>query len=49
MLVKKIKIKIKEDERKLIVDALVEKRNKQIREHRPPEPVNEILLKLLKK
>lgn len=46
---KKIKIKINEDEKKIIVEALMEKRNKQIREHRPPEPVNEILLKLLKK
>ncbi len=46
---KKIKIKINEEEKKLIVDALLEKRNKQIREHRPSEPVNEVLLKLLKK
>lgn len=46
---KKIKIKINEEEKKLIVEALIEKRNKQIREHRPPEPVNEVLLKILKK
>ncbi len=46
---KKIKIKINEEERKLIVDALLEKRNEQIREHRPSEPINEVLLKLLKK
>ena len=46
---KKIKIKINENERKLIVDALLEKRNEQIRENRPVEPVNEVLLKILKK
>ncbi len=46
---KKIKVKINENERKLIVEALVEKRNKQIKENRPPEPVNELLMKILKK
>lgn len=46
---KKIKIKINEEEKKLIVDALLEKRNEQIKAHKPSEPINEVLLKILKK
>lgn len=46
---KKIKIKINEDEKKLIVEALMEKRNEQIRNNRPADPINDVLLKILKK
>lgn len=46
---KKIKVNINKDEEKLITEALLEKRNKQLKENRPAEPVNELLEKILKK
>lgn len=45
---KKIKVSINKEEEKLIKEALLEKRNKQLKENRPTEPVNELLEKLLK-
>lgn len=45
---KKIKVSINKEEEKLIKEALLEKRNKQLKENRPAEPVNELLEKLLK-
>lgn len=45
---KKIKVSINKEEEKLINEALLEKRNKQLKENRPAEPVNELLEKLLK-
>lgn len=46
---KKIKVKINEKEKSVIMHALVEKRNKQKKENRPPEPVNELIMKLMNK
>lgn len=44
---KKIKVKINDKEEKLIIQALVEKRNSQIKQNRPAEPINELLIKLI--
>lgn len=46
---KKIKVSINEEEERLIKQALLEKRNKQLKENRPAEPVNELLEKIIKK
>lgn len=46
---KKIKVKINNEEKNIIIQALVEKRNKQLKENRPTEPVNELLEKIIKK
>lgn len=49
MIMKKIKVKINNEEKNIIIQALVEKRNKQLKENRPTEPVNELLEKIIKK
>jgi len=46
---KKIKVKINDEEKSIIMQALLEKRNKQLKENRPTEPVNELLEKIIKK
>lgn len=46
---KKFKIKINDEEKSLIIQALLEKRNQQLKENRPAEPVNELLEKIIKK
>lgn len=49
MIMKKIKVKINDEEKSIIMQALLEKRNKQLKENRPAEPVNELLEKIIKK
>lgn len=44
---KKIKLRINDKEEKLIIQALVEKRNSQIKHNKPAEPINELLIKLI--
>ena len=44
---KKIKVKINDEEKSIIMQALLEKRNKQLKENRPTEPVNELLEKII--
>ena len=44
---KKIKVKLSARDEKLIIQALVEKRNNQLKENRPTEPINELLIKLI--
>ena len=45
---KKIKAKLSARDEKLIIQALVEKRNNQLKQNRPTEPINELLIKLSK-
>ena len=42
-------LKINDEEKSIIMQALLEKRNKQLKENRPAEPVNELLEKIIKK
>lgn len=49
MIMKKIKVKINDQDKSVIMQALVEKRNNQIKENRPAEPVNELIMKLSEK
>lgn len=44
---KKIKTKINAKEERLIIQALVEKRNNQLKQNRPAEPINELLIKII--
>jgi hypothetical protein len=44
---KKIKAKINTKEERLIIQALVEKRNNQLKQNRPAEPINELLIKII--
>ncbi len=44
---KKIKAKLSNRDEKLIIQALVDKRNNQIKDNRPTELINELLIKLI--
>lgn len=44
---KKIKAKINTKEERLIIQALVEKRNNQLKQNKPAEPINELLIKII--
>lgn len=44
---KKIKAKLMARDEKLIIQALVEKRNNQLKQNRTTEPINELLIKLI--
>lgn len=44
---KKIKTKINAKEERLIIQTLVEKRNNQLKQNRPAEPINESLIKII--
>ena len=44
---KKIKTKLSARDEKLIIQALVEKRNNQLKQNRTTEPINELLIKLI--
>lgn len=46
---KKIKVKINNQDKSVIMQALVEKRNQQIKDNKPAEPVNELIMKLMDK
>lgn len=46
---KKIKVKISDTDKSVIMKALVEKRNEQLKANRPIKPVNELIMKLIKK
>ena len=46
---KKIKIKINNLDKSVIMQALVEKRNNPIKENRAVEPVNELIIKYINK
>ena len=46
---KKIKVKINDQDKSIIIRALIDKRNNQLKENRPVEPVNEVIIKLIKK
>ena len=46
---KKIKVKINEQDKSIIMRALIDKRNNQLKENRPVEPINELIIKLSKK
>lgn len=46
---KKIKVKINDQDKSIIMQALIDKRNNQLKENRPVEPVNEVMIKLSKK
>ncbi len=46
---KKIKVKINDQDKSLIMRSLIDKRNNQLKENRPVEPVNEVIIKLSKK
>ena len=43
----KIKVKMSDRDKKLIIQALVEKRNNQLKENKITEPINELLIKLI--
>lgn len=45
----KYKIKINNEEKSLMMQALLEMRNEQIKKERPADPVNELIIKLSKK
>lgn len=46
---KKIKAKLTDEEIRIITIALNEKRSRQLKENRPIEPVNDLIIKLAKK
>lgn len=46
---KKIKVKINDQDKSIIMQALMDKRNNQLKENRPVEPVNEVIIKLSEK
>ena len=46
---KKIKVNINDQDKSIIMRALIDKRNNQLKENRPVEPVNEVIIKLIKK
>lgn len=46
---KKIKVKINDQDKSIIMRALIDKRNNQLKENRPVDPVNEVIIKLIKK
>lgn len=45
----KYKIKVNNKEKSLMMEALVEMRNEQIKKERPADPINELIIKLSKK
>ena len=46
---KNIKVKINDQDKSIIMRALIDKRNNQLKENRSVEPVNEVIIKLSKK